>query len=103
MGARTPPLSRFSTARLAAAIALCSLGLLGALLPTAIQASGPSAVAGAADAGCGTKRIGEIAVATLNGVPLVTLLGNGVPVNLLLDTDAERTILTKEIGELDRK
>jgi predicted aspartyl protease len=54
-------------------------------------------VAVAADtrsAGCGTSRVGEIAVATLRNAPIVTLSANGVPVTLLLDTGAEWTILT---------
>jgi predicted aspartyl protease len=38
-------------------------------------------------------------VATLNGVPLVTPLANGVPINLLLDTGAERTIVTPSAAQ----
>jgi len=84
-----------SRARRAAAIALWSIAILGALTAVAAGRAGElPAAAGAANPGCGTKRIGEIAVATLNGAPLVTLLANGVPVNLLLDTGAERTVLT---------
>jgi predicted aspartyl protease len=58
------------------------------------RSAAPPAVASANGAGCGTTRIGEIAVATRNNVPFVTLLANGVPVILLLDTGAERTVLT---------
>jgi len=78
--------------RAVAAIALVAGALLAALAPTAGQAAEPPAVA--AGVGCGAKRIGEITVATLNNVPIVTLLANGVPVVLVLDTGAYRTILT---------
>src|SRR5271163_2086724 len=48
----------------------------------------------AAGAGCGTNRIGETTVATVQNVPIVILLANGKPVTLLLDTGAASTILT---------
>jgi predicted aspartyl protease len=79
-------------------LALWPLALLGALAPIAGHTAEPAAPAVAAPnvaaTGCSAKRIGEISVATLNGVPFVTLLANGVPVTLLLDTGAERTVLT---------
>jgi predicted aspartyl protease len=94
------------------ALALWPLVLLGALTPIAGHTAEPAAPAVAAS-GCSAKRIGEISVATLNGVPFVTLLANGVPVTLLLDTGAERTVLTpvaaKRVGaqpprvEFDRR
>jgi len=65
------------------AIALLGGAMLGTAVPTAGQ---PTAVEGAANVGCGAKRIGEITVATLNNTPFVTLLANQVPVVLLLDT-----------------
>jgi predicted aspartyl protease len=48
----------------------------------------------AADARCGTNRIGETTVATVQNTPIVILLANGKPVTLLLDTGAASTILT---------
>jgi predicted aspartyl protease len=51
-------------------------------------------VVDAADAGCGTNRIGETTVATVQNAPIVILLANGKPVTLLLDTGAASTILT---------
>jgi predicted aspartyl protease len=55
---------------------------------------GPRIDAAGAGAGCGTSRIGEITVATLQNAPIVILLANGKPVTLLLDTGAASTILT---------
>jgi predicted aspartyl protease len=51
-------------------------------------------VADAAGTGCGTNRIGEISVATLQNRPIVILFANGKPITLLLDTGAASTILT---------
>jgi predicted aspartyl protease len=70
----------------AIAIVLLTAVVLGRVAPSAGE---PAAVPG-----CGAKRIGEITVATLNNMPIVTLLANKVPVVLLLDTGAQRTILT---------
>ena len=81
-----------NTRRVATVIALSAGAILAALAPTAGHAAEPPAVG--ASVGCGAKRIGEITVATLNSVPIVTLVANGVPVVLLLDTGAYRTILT---------
>jgi len=50
--------------------------------------------------GCGTKPIGKIIVATLNRAPMVTLSANGHSVTLILDTGAERTVLTPEVAKL---
>lgn len=55
---------------------------------------GGAAAAGTPAVGCGTTRIGEITVATLHNAPIVTLVANGSPLTLLLDTGAEWTILT---------
>lgn len=49
--------------------------------------------------GCGTKPLGKIIVATLNRAPIVTVSANGHAVTLILDTGAERTILTPEVAE----
>jgi predicted aspartyl protease len=67
--------------------------------------SGAVAIAGAwpaellAAGGCGTSRVGEVTVATLRNVPLVTVSANGHPVVLLLDTGAEWTILTPAVAQ----
>jgi len=49
--------------------------------------------------GCATRAIGKIIVATLNRAPIVTLTANGHAVTLILDTGAERTVLTPEVAE----
>lgn len=49
--------------------------------------------------GCSAKPIGRITVATLSNAPIVTLFANGHPVVLLLDTGAERTVLTPAVAE----
>ena len=49
--------------------------------------------------GCSTKLLGKIVVATLNRVPFVTLSANGHSVTLILDTGAERTVLTPEAAK----
>jgi clan AA aspartic protease (TIGR02281 family) len=43
---------------------------------------------------CGTIRLGETTVATLQNSPIVTLFANGAAVTLLLDTGAQTTVLT---------
>ena len=53
----------------------------------------------AASAGCGTIRLGQTTVATLRNAPIVTLLANGMPVTMLLDTGAETTILTPGVAK----
>jgi predicted aspartyl protease len=49
--------------------------------------------------GCGTSQRGKIIIATLNRAPFVTLSANGHPVTLILDTGAERTVLTPTAAE----
>ena len=44
-------------------------------------------------------RLGELTVATLDNVPIVTLMANGVPLTLVLDTGAERTVLTPSAAQ----
>ena len=53
----------------------------------------------AASGGCGTARLGQTTVATLRNAPIVTLLANGMPVTMLLDTGAETTILTPGVAK----
>ena len=48
---------------------------------------------------CDAKPLGVVVVATLNNTPIVTLSANAHPVTLLLDTGAERTVLTPAIAE----
>lgn len=48
--------------------------------------------------GCGTARIAETVVATLRNAPLVTLIANGTPVTLLLDTGSQSTVLTPAVA-----
>src|SRR5204862_3906698 len=55
---------------------------------------GSMSTAGYCADGCGTTLRGKIVVATLNRAPFVTLSANGRPVTLILDTGAERTVLT---------
>src|SRR5438046_9068664 len=49
--------------------------------------------------GCSTKLLGNVVVATLNRVPFVTLSANGHSVTLIVDTGAERTVLTPEAAK----
>jgi len=49
----------------------------------------------AAHIDCTATRVGEITVATIDNVPIVTLIADGVPVVLILDTGAARTIFTQ--------
>jgi predicted aspartyl protease len=49
--------------------------------------------------GCDIRPIGKIIVATLNRAPMVTLAANGHSVTLILDTGAERTVLTPAVAE----
>jgi len=49
--------------------------------------------------GCSTKLLGNVGVATLNRVPFVTLSANGHSVTLIVDTGAERTVLTPEAAK----
>src|SRR6266436_3930405 len=52
-----------------------------------------------ASGGCGTAWLGQTTVATLRNAPIVTLLANGMPVTMLLDTGAETTILTPGVAK----
>ena len=83
---------------------LLAVAILAALSATAGHAQDtPSTATGAvrtvADTGCGTKPIGKIIVATLNRAPMVTLSANGHSVTLILDTGAERTVLTPDVAK----
>jgi predicted aspartyl protease len=79
----------------ALAIALASAATrVSSPLASAQQLDGPPIVADAVGAGCGTNRIGETTVATLQNTPIVISLANGKPATLLLDTGAVSTILT---------
>jgi len=49
--------------------------------------------------GCSTKLLGNVGVATLNRVPFVTLSANGHSVTLIVDTGAERTVMTPEAAK----
>jgi predicted aspartyl protease len=55
-------------------------------------------VADPEDGGCGAVRIAEVTVATLRNAPLVTLIANGTPVTLLLDTGSQSTVLTPAVA-----
>ena len=49
--------------------------------------------------GCSTKLLAKVVVATLNRVPFVTLSANGHSVTLIIDTGAERTVLTPDAAK----
>jgi predicted aspartyl protease len=49
--------------------------------------------------GCSTRLLGKIVIATLNRAPFVTLAANGHSVTLIVDTGAERTVLTPEAAK----
>src|SRR5215475_11425622 len=91
---------------LSAAIAVTALALAagGAGKTPAAQSwperSGEASISiVAASGGCGTVRLGQTTVATLRNAPIVTLLANGMPVTMLLDTGAETTILTPGVAQ----
>jgi predicted aspartyl protease len=48
---------------------------------------------------CGTIRLGETTVATLQNAPIITLFANGAAVTLLLDTGAQTTVLAPDAAE----
>jgi clan AA aspartic protease (TIGR02281 family) len=86
--------------------------LLTALLATAghadesvlPRAGAPAPIAprilGLADTtGCGAALAGNITIATLNRTPLITVFANGFPLVLVLDTGAQRTVLTPVVAE----
>jgi predicted aspartyl protease len=75
-------------------------GVLGRTTQHLPQRSGEaSAQLVAASGGCGTAQLGQTTVATLRNAPIVTLLANGMPVTMLLDTGAETTILTPGVAK----
>ena len=79
---------------------LSSAGFRGATIQPAPGRSGdPNLRVVAASGGCGTARLGQTTVATLRNAPIVTLLANGMPVTMLLDTGAETTILTPGVAK----
>jgi predicted aspartyl protease len=49
--------------------------------------------------GCGTVLVGKVPVALQNGIPMVKLMANGQPFTLVLDTGAERTVLTPSAAD----
>ena len=53
----------------------------------------------AAAQNCDAQPLGSVVVATLNNIPIVTLSADGHPVTLVLDTGADRTVLTPAIAE----
>jgi predicted aspartyl protease len=75
-------------------------GLFGASTKPVPERSGTATIrVAAASGGCGTVRLGQTTVATLRNAPIVTLLANGMPVTMLLDTGAETTILTPGVAQ----
>src|SRR5207249_11009656 len=48
---------------------------------------------------CGTIRLGETTVATLQNAPVITLFANGAAITLLLDTGAQTTVLAPDAAE----
>jgi predicted aspartyl protease len=75
-------------------------GFFGAAIKPVPERSGEAAIIVAAGSGgCGTARLGQTTVATLRNAPIVTLLANGTPVTMLLDTGAETTILTPGVAK----
>jgi predicted aspartyl protease len=52
-----------------------------------------------ADMQCGAKPLGEVAFATSNNVPVVSASADGHPLSLVLDTGANRTVLTPTAAE----
>ena len=65
----------------------------------AIAVMALASAAGGASGGCGTVRLGQTTVATLRNAPIVTLLANGMPATMLLDTGAETTVLTPAVAQ----
>ena len=73
--------------------------LVGLLLAIGAAPQLGAISARAAESSCAAKPIGYITVATINDVPFVTLMANGHPVILVLDTGAERTVLLPQTAE----
>jgi len=68
--------------------------------PTASPVASSDAMRIVADTiGCAAKPIGQTTVATLSNAPIVTLFANGHPVTLILDTGADRSVLTPAAAE----
>jgi predicted aspartyl protease len=79
--------------------------LLGSgLLASALLGAGPVPASAQPPATPGSKPCrailgNRIALETVNGLPLVTVLANGAALTLILDTGAERTVLTSAAAE----
>lgn len=73
------------------AVTYCSAALRSAEAPDRLPVAETS--------GCSTRPLGKIVVATLNRAPFVTLAANGHSVTLIVDTGAERTVLTPEAAK----
>src|SRR6266404_2039148 len=79
---------------------LSSAGFRGATIqPDPGRSRNPDLLVVAAAGGCGPPRLRHTPVATLRNAPIVTLLANGMPVTVLLDTGAETTILTPAVAQ----
>ena len=72
-------------------------GLLLRLLATGFTVASISAAIAAP--ACGPHKIADIAVATVGRVPVITVTGNGLPLSLILDTGAARTVITPTAAE----
>jgi len=89
------------TAVLLSAIRHAGEAASGSVVPTQHSISDDGGLEYAAEraGGCGTIRLGETTVATLHNEPIVTVVANGAPLTLLLDTGAEATILTPAVAQ----
>jgi predicted aspartyl protease len=77
------------------AVPLLGGALLAFLLPSADPAPAAAQTAAPSGArGCQAISGNRIVLEDMNGLPLVTVLANGVPLKLVVDTGAERTVLT---------
>jgi predicted aspartyl protease len=74
------------------ALACLSLLLLALAGTACVPARGPSGPGWAG--ACGPVRIGELPIVLIDNVPLVDVEIDGVPAILVLDTGAQRTVLT---------
>jgi hypothetical protein len=68
---------------------------LGGAIVVALMSAAGSGFPVAARA-CGTVRLGETTVATVQNAPFITLFANGAAVTLLLDTGAQTTVLAPD-------
>src|SRR5437870_3116839 len=86
-------------------LAIITVALLGSAVVAYAATPGPpaadiaSSLVQTSTIGCGTRRIGEISIATVGRTPLITVSANDTPVTLILDTGAERTVLTPAAAE----